>query len=105
MRNFTKFKDRLVFKTVAKTADGYGGNTVAESTLITVWGFGTYPKFGTKMSAGKLGYDYDALYTVRYNSTITAGMEFLHGTKRYRILGITVEDNKAYMELISKELV
>lgn len=104
MRQYHRFRDRLVFKRLYKVADGQGGNISSEGTLLTVWGFGVYPKFGAVISAGKLGYDYDALFTIRYNSLIEQGDEFLRGTQRYRILHIQPDEMNQYAELVCKEI-
>lgn len=105
MRCYHRFKERLVFKQIGKVADGQGGSITSESTLMEVWASAVYPKFGAVLSAGKLGYDYDATFTVRYNSTILQGMEFLLGVKRYRILYIVPDETLIYEDLICKELV
>lgn len=104
MRKYNRFRERLTFKTIYKTPDGQGGNTTTEATTLTVWGFGVYPKFGAVLSAGKMGFDYDVLFTVRYNADILQGMEFLKGTTRYRILFIVPDEMKQYAELYCKEL-
>jgi SPP1 family predicted phage head-tail adaptor len=99
-----KMRHRINIQTIARVADGMGGNAHSFSTTVSVWG-SVEPMVGNeRVEGGQIESRQRYKFTLRYNSNLTVDDRLNYDSKNFRILSIQKKyDIDKYQTVIAEE--
>ena len=108
---FPTFRDRITLYSITESVDGYGGETVTEVSLGSVWASvtkavssGTTAAGAEIFRAGGIITEANILITIWYNASVTAKCIAKLGTRTFDIVDVNdIENKHQYMQLFCKE--